>query len=165
MTLYPYLDPGNGNEHECWVFDDEATGLKAEAFVLGMSEMIDRIVEAKRIPDAAKGFAMTFGAEPFEGADVQLKWLKTGAITFEDKQGEKHTVLLGNWYGGKVAGKVMVGWLCPALLKYFPMAPLSLYVKGEALPIGLDPIWHKPEKELAYVNSGDIAEDDKWWIK
>lgn len=52
LTLYPYL---LGNT---WVFDDARTGLKEEAFVLGMTEMISRLVEVKGIPAAARGFAL-----------------------------------------------------------------------------------------------------------
>ena len=57
LTIYPYLF-----EETCWVFDDQRTGLKEEAFVLGMTEMISKVVETKAIPNAAKGFALTFGA-------------------------------------------------------------------------------------------------------
>ena len=69
LTIYPYL-----YEETCWVFDDQRTGLKEEAFVLGMTEMISRVVEAKAIPNAAKGFALTFGVEPFDH-DVELTLL------------------------------------------------------------------------------------------
>jgi hypothetical protein len=69
MTIYPYLLEGT-----CWVFDDERTGLKEEAFVLGMTEMISRLVKAKSIPNASQGFALTFGAEPFDH-DAELTWL------------------------------------------------------------------------------------------
>ena len=55
MTLYPYLYHGI-----CWVFDDPQTGLKEEAFVLGASEMISRLLEAKGIPNAERGFALSF---------------------------------------------------------------------------------------------------------
>lgn len=65
LTLYPYL---LGNT---WVFDDSRTGLKEEAFVLGMTEMISRLVEVKEIPEAAKGFTLLFSMEPFEGADAE----------------------------------------------------------------------------------------------
>ena len=69
LTIHPYLF-----EETCWVFDDQRTGLKEEAFVLGMTEMISKVVEAKAIPNAAKGFALTFGLEPFDH-DVELTWL------------------------------------------------------------------------------------------
>ena len=53
LTLYPYLDSGT------WVFDDERTGLQGEAFVLGATDMITAIVQAKAIPGAERGFALT----------------------------------------------------------------------------------------------------------
>ena len=52
LTIYPYL------LGDTWVFDDPKTGLKEEAFVLGMSEMITRLAEAKGIPNAAHGFTL-----------------------------------------------------------------------------------------------------------
>ena len=60
LTIYPYLLRGT------WVFDDERTHLKEEAFVLGMTEMITRITTTKEIPEAAKGFALSFTREPFD---------------------------------------------------------------------------------------------------
>jgi hypothetical protein len=133
LTIYPYLFEGT-----CWVFDDQRTGLKEEAFVLGMTEMISRVVEAKAIANAAKGFALTSGVEPFD-CDVQLTWMspaevvETGAATIPG---------VGNWYRGIVSGEDMVGWLCPALSLYFPEAPQRLFAKAEPLPAGVDPIWH-----------------------
>jgi hypothetical protein len=76
LTLYPYL-----LNDSCWVFDDVRTGLKEEAFVLGMTEMISRVVEAKGIPDAAQGFALTFADEPFGGYDAELQWLREDACS------------------------------------------------------------------------------------
>jgi hypothetical protein len=35
----------------------------------------------------------------------------------------------------------MIGWLCPALFRYFAEAPKKIFVKAEPLPVGLDPIW------------------------
>jgi len=102
LTLYPYLLDGT-----CWVFDDERTGLKEEAFVLEMTEMISRAVEGKGICDAAKGFALSFSEEPFDGHDVELHWLRSDGCA-------------GNWYEGTVVGQRMEGWLCPALLRYPP---------------------------------------------
>jgi hypothetical protein len=91
----------------CWVFDDERTGLKEEAFVLGMTEMISRAVEGKGIHDAAKGFALSLSDELFDGYDVELHWLRSDGCA-------------GNWYEGTVVGQRMEGWLCPALLRYPP---------------------------------------------
>ena len=69
LTIYPYM-----LNDTYWVFDDPRTGLKEEAFVLGASEMISRVVEAKGIANAAQGFALTFDAAPFEH-NVELTWL------------------------------------------------------------------------------------------
>jgi len=153
LTIYPYL-----YEEACWVFDDQRTGLKEEAFVLGMTEIISRVVEMKAIPNATKGFALTFGAEPFDH-DVELNWIppneaaKTGAASIPGN---------GNWYRGTVFGEEMTGWLCPALFLYFAEAPKKIFAKAEPLPIGVDPIWHidadDPLARRFVSASGEIQE-------
>jgi hypothetical protein len=143
MTIYPYL------QGTTWVFDDERTGLQAEAFVLGASEMISRIVQAKAIPNAAQGFAMTFGDEPFDGFDVELILIGSdSAIVAPDEQ------LQGDWYLGVVADQEMTCWLCPALLLYFTTAPQRLYVRAEPLPPGVSPIWNAPaDRQRRFVSA------------
>jgi hypothetical protein len=136
MTIYPYL-----LENTCWVFDDERTGLKEEAFVLGMTEMISRLVEAKSVPNADQGFSLTFGVEPFDH-DVELTWLPVNEVAEEFNCSLLQLPEIGNWYRGMVSGEEMVGWLCPALFLYFDKAPTKIFVKAEALPAGVDPIWH-----------------------
>jgi hypothetical protein len=129
LTLYPYLIDGL-----CWVFDDERTGLKEEAFVLGTSEMITRVVEAKRIPSATQGFALSFSDQPFDGYDVVRQWTRSDGAS-------------GNWYEGEVLGLPMENWLCPALLLYFVDPPQRLYVRCDPLPAGVNPIWDPPPGE------------------
>lgn len=131
LTLYPYLLYGT-----CWVFDDERTGLKEEAFVMGMTEMISRVVEAKGIRDAGQGFVMSFSDEPFDGHDVELHWLRPDASG-------------GNWYEGTVVGERMEGWLCPALFLYFEQAPRRIFVRCDPLPAGVKPIWNPKAGETA----------------
>jgi hypothetical protein len=126
LTLFPYLDSGT------WVFDDERTGLQGEAFVLGATDMISVIVEAKAIPDAARGFSLTFSGQSFEGHDVRLVWQR------HDPSGS------GNWYSGDVAGRPMECWLCPALLLYFQTPPREIFVRAEPLPVGVNPWWTPP---------------------
>ena len=125
LTLYPYL------HHGCWVFDDERTGLKEEAFVLGATEMITRVVASKGIPRAEKGFSLTFSGTPFPGHDVELRWLRSESTG-------------GDWYAGEVVGQRMEAWLCPALLLYFRQPPPRIYVRCDQLPPGIDPIWTPP---------------------
>jgi hypothetical protein len=136
MTLYPYL---LGN---IWVFDDARTKLKAEAFVLGASEMIHRLVQAKAIPDAGQGFALSFAAEPF-GHDVELRWIETSEAATATGSSLGSLPSEGNWYTGEVAGEPMTCWLCPALFCYFEEAPEKIFAKAEPLPKGVDPIWHE----------------------
>jgi hypothetical protein len=134
LTIYPYL---LGNT---WVFDDRRTGLKEEAFVLGMSEMIFRLVEAKGIPNASKGFALHFSTEPIDEADAELMWQRSDSECLPGEDGSASQIH-GNWYTGIVAGEKMEGWLCPALGLYFQAAPKRIFVKAEPLPAGINPIW------------------------
>lgn len=135
MTIYPYLLDG-----ACWVFDDERTGLKEEAFVLGMTEMISKLVGFKLIPNANDGFTLTFAAEPFDH-DVELTWQSPEYVAQEFNCTLNELPSEGNWYRGMVAGEEMVGWLCPALFCYFQDAPKKIFVKAEPLPADVDPIW------------------------
>jgi hypothetical protein len=136
LTLYPYL---LGNT---WVFDDSRTGLKEEAFVLGMTDMIFRLVEAKGIPQAAKGFTLQFSSEPFAGDDAELAWLRSDDAQIIPGKDGSASQMFGNWYKGEVAGQTMEGWLCPALGLYFKTAPARIFVRAGRLPPDVDPIWH-----------------------
>ncbi len=106
-VIEPYYAKGT------WVFDDAATGLKAEPFVEGIPEMIDRLVAD--IPEAKKGFRLTFSHAEFPGHEMSVK---RGAA----RAG-------GYWYLDPETGRR--GWLCPALFKYFHEAPERIYVKAD----------------------------------
>ena len=108
FNIYPYEDRGT------WVFDDERVGLVREPFVAGIPAMIDHLVSD--IAGAEKGFRLTFSAFPFPEFSM---WLKK---TEEE--------LSGTWYK-MVEAPYLEGWVCPALLKYFKVAPASIYVKAE----------------------------------
>lgn len=106
-VLFPYKYEG------MWVFDDERAGLSREPFVLGIDEMINRVVA--NIPNAEKGFRLLFSPTPFPGYAVKLEWRR-------EEYG-------GNWYYCSQLG--IEGWLCPALFKYFDKAPAELFGKAE----------------------------------
>ena len=108
-VIFPYRSAAT------WVFDDPAVGVRAEPFVSGIPEMIDRLVAD--VPDAPKGFRLLFSAEPFPGYQVRLTWQRP-------EYG-------GHWY--RWDEQKMDGWLCPALFKYFPDAPHALYARAEPL--------------------------------
>jgi hypothetical protein len=98
-----------------WVFDDDRVGLDKEPFVGGADTIIDLVVAEKGIRNAEAGFLLLFSAGPFPGADLELTWLR-------EEMG-------GNVYGWR--GRE--GWLCPALLRYFPKAPPKLFAQFKEL--------------------------------
>jgi hypothetical protein len=109
LVIFPYKYQGT------WVFDDARVGLFREPFIAGIDSMIDKATAS--IPNADKGFRAIFSAGAFPGADLKLQWRR-------EESG-------GNWYYSDQFK--MEGWLCPALLKYFPKAPHEIYVRVETL--------------------------------
>jgi len=109
LTISPYWL----ESVQTWVFDDEQASLVQEPFVEGIPEMIDELTAD--IPDARKGFRLLFSPDPFPNFQRELT-----------KQREEHN---GTWYQDPTTKKE--GWLCPALFKYFPVAPDKIYVKAE----------------------------------
>jgi hypothetical protein len=110
LVLHPYKYYGT------WVFDDDRTGLVREAFVSGIPEILEKCLEDNGVPvkEAENGFDLTFSKTPFPGAQVELTRL------YEE--------FGGNWYE---SNEGMKGWLCPALFKYFPIAPEKIYARCE----------------------------------
>ncbi len=104
-VIHPYKYEG------MWVFDDAAAGLVKEPFVAGADEIIEKMVE--NIPNAERGFNLIFSAQPFPGHQLELQWRR-------EESG-------GNWYYSEMLS--MEGWLCPALFRYFEVAPRELYAQ------------------------------------
>jgi hypothetical protein len=100
--------------HGMWVFDDPRVGLVQEPFIAGADTWIDRVVA--EIPDADRGFTLTFSSSAFPGHRYRLDWRRTESG--------------GNWYHSPELD--MDGWLCPALFRYFSKAPKHLYVQIKA---------------------------------
>jgi len=100
--------------HGMWVFDDPRVGLVQEPFVAGADIMIDRVVAD--IPDAEHGFTLIFSSTSFPGHQFRLDWQRAEGG--------------GNWY--YAAQLDMEGWLCPALLRYYPEAPKQLFVQTKS---------------------------------
>jgi hypothetical protein len=109
MAIKPYKWEG------LWVFDDERAGLVKEPFVGGADDIIDIVVASKGIRNAERGFLLLFSKHRFPGAELKLKWLR------EDFGGNVY-----EWEGHE-------GWLCPALLKFFPTAPMEIYVQAKEI--------------------------------
>src|SRR4051794_28174599 len=102
-VIEPYWHAGT------WVFDDERVGLDKEPFVAGIPEMIDRLLERSGIAlaEARRGFRLLFSPAPFP---------EYGAKFVRDRSD-----VGGTWYRTDMpdVDPPMVGWLCPALFKYF----------------------------------------------
>jgi hypothetical protein len=106
FIIEPYKTK-NGN----WVFDDDSRGIEKEPFVFGADDILERV--ASKFPDYKNGVTVIFAATPFPEFDVKLQWVS----------GDEN----GNTY--KSTELDMVGWLCPALFKYFAKAPKEIYFK------------------------------------
>ena len=106
FVIHPYL------HHNALVFDDPSVGLVKEAFVAGADTVI--AILASRITSNWKdGFDLYFSSRPFPG--YQAKMIKVGPQ-----------------YDGTVyhcEELNIEGWLCPALFKYFDVAPDELYIQ------------------------------------
>jgi hypothetical protein len=113
MVIFPYKING------VWAFDDERAGLVREPFVGAVNAFIDKMAE--KVPDAESGIRLFFSARPFPGYTLSFVLLRE---EFE-----------GNWYACNELGGQQ-GWLCPAMFKYFDVAPSELYAKAEPVQCG-----------------------------
>lgn len=110
MVIKPYCWNG------IWCFDDDEHDLHREPFIGDTNKVIDKLTEG--IDRADEGFRLIFSDQKFPKSTM-LQWQS------EDIGGS------GNWY---YCDKFkIVGWLCPALLHYFKVAPNHIFVKAEAL--------------------------------
>ena len=107
FTIHPYHDGG------ALVFDDPAAGLVKEALV-GGTDLLLEIAARAADADPAR-FTLLFSDAPFPGAHAAI-WLEKGELGY------------GDWYHVHIPEVVQGdGWLCPALLKYFPSAPAKIH--------------------------------------
>ena len=109
ITLFPF------KYKSVWMFNDKTTNLKNEAFVLGIDSMLD--ILTKDIPKAENGFRLTISDSPFPNHTVTLQR--------RSREGG------GRWYWSP--DYKIEGWLCPALFKYYLIAPKRLYARADAI--------------------------------
>lgn len=121
FTIYPYKTVGGG-----WAFDDEKVGLLHEPFVAGADDLLSIL------SNGADKMAVTFSDKWFPDHQLVLEQLsqdellKLGVIDSL----EEH-VPSGTFY--KEPTRQHVLWLCPALNKYYPDSPNTIYFKFKAL--------------------------------
>lgn len=107
-TIHPYRDGG------ALVFDDPAVGLVREALVGGTDQILQ--TAARMVEADPERFTLLFSAIPFPGRQAIAIWTEAGEMGF------------GDWYMVEIPGLGQHhGWLCPALLKYFPTAPAEIH--------------------------------------
>lgn len=107
-VISPYLDNG------VWVFDGPDKNLVKEALIAGIPEIIEHVCQNENIENYKNGFSVVFSKNPFPGHKVVLDHVK------QDEYGS------GNYY--QLKGTDFIGWLCPALFKYFTEAPKQIYI-------------------------------------
>jgi hypothetical protein len=100
-VIHPYLFG------DMWVFDDPMRGLIREPFVAGSNKIIEKMANGDT------SVTITFSDAEFPGYDSMFVWVRSG--------------MGGDWYYSPNHG--VEGWLCPALLKYFPNAPKHIYAQ------------------------------------
>ena len=110
-TIQPYWE----ERVQTWVFDDPAAGLVREPFISGIPAMIDFLTA--NIEDARSGFQLLFSNEPFPGYQFEL---------------HRANKAYGGW-NYRVINPPMVGWLCPAMFRYFEDAPAIIYIAAGEL--------------------------------
>ena len=110
-VITPYWDSGT------WVFDQPELGLIREPFVMNADAMLTRLVRDAGVEHPLTGFKLLFSAQPFPGAQQE-------GIKLREESG-------GAWY--RTEEPAMEGWLCPALLRFFPHPPERLFVRAETL--------------------------------
>jgi hypothetical protein len=103
--------------HGTWVFDDDRHGLSREPFVAGADTIISKLAES--LPNARNGFKLIFAEFKFPGAQLEVTRTSEG-------DGKSGTYYRAEQYK-------MDGWLCPALLHYFPNPPEKIFAKAEPL--------------------------------
>jgi hypothetical protein len=94
-----------------WLYDDSDLDVYKEPFVLGSSEVIDRIVG-----EDCESFTMLISKDPIP--DYTAKIVRRLDLEIEGMKG---------WY--QLEGTEMTHWLCGHLLDYFNDYPSSIYVK------------------------------------
>jgi len=100
---------------ETWMFDDDTYGIKAEPFVLGMSEIISAYLSKGK-----DGCTAIFSLNKFPLCD-------TLDLTQEDSNGGWYVVSESNF----PTIKGMKGWLCPVTRMYLKTIPQNVYYKIE----------------------------------
>lgn len=122
-VIYPYRTKGGS-----WVYDDLDIPVKAEAFVCGSSELIDKLVGKD-----VNNFTAYISTKPLPKYTVKLTNVDD-VVRKEDEAiakaaGKKVLYEPQGWYEMEETGHR--NWFCGHLLDYFVGYPKEIYVKIE----------------------------------
>lgn len=120
-----------------WFFDDENRKIFREAFVLGASELIQSILDSKRIKKR-KNITVIFSTQRIPDYDILLTCTeKLYPLVITDwKQSaigkkpiytvDENVSPISGWYVDEHDNKC---WLCPAQLAFFDAVADQIYIK------------------------------------
>ena len=129
-TIYPFRKAG------LWVFNDPTIGLVEEPFVSSATAMIDDALKKAGVwRGAHHGFKLSFSDGEESG------WERADFVREESS---------GAWYGWQDKE----GWLCPALMRYFPAPPKAIWFKAEQMT-DPDTIREHYQSEETQCDTGD----------
>lgn len=135
-------------EDTTWLFDDESRLIKAEPFVMGASEVIQKYLNRKGLGSLDKGVTVEFSLEPIDNPDLVLtctkKCFPLKLAETKARFGKHATAHLSNisslfkyeedtnaeptsaWYVDQEGDEC---WLCPAQLKFFGSVADTIYAR------------------------------------
>ena len=105
-VIHPYWEDGS------LVFDDPDVGLRKEPFVANADSILGLL--ACKVDGCEQRFTLLFSDQPFPGHQTVIRHVRPEYD--------------GNWYACDALAGVE-GWLCPALFKYFDVAPERIYLQ------------------------------------
>lgn len=106
-TIYPFK-----NKYGTWVFNDEAVGLHEEPFVSNINPIIETVVKRDKFT-----------------AFISHSTIANEQIILDRVDDNSHGDIGEGWY--QMRGTGLIGWLCPATLKYFSSYPKEIHVRIE----------------------------------
>lgn len=137
-TIHPYK-----KDYNCWVFDDQETGLEEEGLVDGIDTMLDEVCNKLNILPAY-GLDVHFTNHPDAYEDTPYKtkitlqlqsecpggWKNAGAIykiaSSAAYYPDRHN--LNPMTARPLINEGRQGWLCANLAKYFGELPQTIYI-------------------------------------
>ncbi len=128
-----------------WLFDDTARQIKAEPFVCGASELIQKYLDKKGLSRRRKNIPVVFSTQPFADAECVLtctekcypiKWEKLSNIFGKHLTNHFSNVVRLDYDKSKkptsahyIDQEGQKCWLCPAQLKFFGQVADTIYAK------------------------------------